>query len=63
LVRNLSSKHFDMNKYSDSYTEELKKLVEAKSKGKTYAKPAVIENAGTKDLVAALKASLRQTRK
>jgi DNA end-binding protein Ku len=63
LVENLSSKHFDMSKYSDSYAEELKKLVEAKSKGKTYAKPAVIQKEGTKELVAALKASLQKTKK
>jgi DNA end-binding protein Ku len=62
LVENLSSKHFDMSKYSDSYAEELK-LVEAKSKGKTYAKPAVIQKEGTKELVAALKASLQKTKK
>lgn len=63
LVENLSSKHFDMSKYSDSYTKELKKLVEAKSKGKTYAKPIVKEKEGTKDLLAALKASLQKTKK
>lgn len=63
LVENLSSKHFDMSKYSDSYTEELKKLVEAKSKGKTYAKPVVIEKEGIKDLVAVLKASIQKTKK
>jgi DNA end-binding protein Ku len=63
LVENLSSKHFDMSKYSDSYTKELKKLVEAKSKGKTYAKPVVKEKEGTKDLVAALKASLQKKKK
>jgi len=63
LVENLSSKHFDMSKYSDSYTKELKKLVEAKSKGKIYAKPVVKEKEGTKDLVAALKASLEKTKK
>ena len=63
LVQNLSTKHFDISKYSDSYTEELKKLVEAKSKGKTYAKPIAVEKQGTKDLVAALKASLQKTKK
>jgi len=63
LVENLSSKHFDMSKYSDSYTKELKKLVEAKSKGKIYAKPVVKEKEGAKDLVAALKASLQKTKK
>jgi hypothetical protein len=40
----------------------LKKLVEAKSKGKTYAKPVVKEKEGTKDLVAAA-ASLQKTKK
>ena len=52
-----------MSKYSDSYAEELKKLVEAKSKGKTYAKPATVKKEGTKDLVAALKASFQNTKK
>ena len=51
-----------MNKYSDSYAQELKKLVEAKSKGRTYSKPVSIEK-GTKDLIAALKASLQKTKK
>jgi len=63
LVENLSSKHFDMSKYSDSYTKELKKLVEAKSKWKTYAKPVVKEKEGAKDLVSTLKASLQKTKK
>ena len=52
-----------MSKYSDSYTKELKKMIEAKSKGKTYAKPVVKEKEVAKDLVAALKASLQKTKK
>jgi len=38
-------------------------MVEAKLKGKTYAKPVVKEKEGAKDLVAALKASLEKTKK
>jgi len=63
LVENLSGKHFDMSKYSDSYTEELRKLVEAKSKGKTYTKLPAVKKEITQDLVAALKASLQKTKK
>jgi DNA end-binding protein Ku len=35
LVENLASEHLDLSKYSDAYTKELEKLIEAKSKGKT----------------------------
>ena len=44
LVENLSSEHFDLSKYSDTYAKELERLVKEE---------------GTKDLVAALKASLQ----
>ena len=33
LVDNLTSEQFDIGKYSDTYSEEVKKLIEAKSKG------------------------------
>jgi DNA end-binding protein Ku len=48
LVENLTSEHLDLSKYSDAYTEELEKPVEK------------VEQ--TKDLVAALKASLQKTK-
>jgi non-homologous end joining protein Ku len=41
----------------------LKNLEDAKSKEKTYAKPVVKEKEGTKDLMAALKASLEKTKR
>jgi DNA end-binding protein Ku len=62
LVQNLSTKHFDMSKYSDSYAQELKNLIDAKVKGKTYAKSVPVEKESPKDLVAALKASLQKTK-
>ena len=63
LIENLSTKHFDMSKYSDSYAQELKNLIDAKVKGKTYSKSDVFEKDGTRDLVKALKASLQKTTK
>ena len=63
LIENLSTKHFDMSKYSDSYAQELKNLIDAKVKGKTYSKSDVFEKDGTKDLVKALKTSLQKTTK
>jgi DNA end-binding protein Ku len=62
LVHNLSSEGFDISQYSDSYATELKKLIEAESKGKTFSiKEEAEPIAETKDLVAALKASLQQS--
>ena len=64
LVQNLSSEQFDISQYSDSYATELKKLIEAESKGKTFSiKEEEEPMAETKDLVAALKASLQQSAK
>jgi DNA end-binding protein Ku len=64
LVHNLSSEQFDISQYSDSYATELKKLIEAESKGKTFSiKEEAEPMAETKDLVAALKASLQQSAK
>ena len=59
LVENLSSEHFDLSKYSDTYAKELERLIESKVKGRmTVAGPQKVKE-GTKDLVAALKASLQ----
>ncbi len=55
LGQNLSTEHFDMSKYSDSYTRELKNLIDAKAKGKTYAKSVPVEKESPKDLVGRLK--------
>jgi len=62
LVENLSSEHFDLSQYSDAYAKELEKLIDSKVKGKTIvAEPQKVKEE-TKDLVAALKASLQKTK-
>ena len=64
LVENLSSEQFDLSKYSDTYAKELEKLIESKVKGRmTVAEPRKVKEEETKDLVAALKASLQKTTK
>jgi DNA end-binding protein Ku len=64
LVENLSSEHFDLSKYSDAYAKELEKLIESKVKGRmVVAEPQKIKEEETKDLVAALKASLQNNTK
>ncbi|MDP9290227.1 MAG: hypothetical protein M3P08_18815, partial [Thermoproteota archaeon] len=63
LVENLSSEHFDVSQYSDAYAKELEKLIDSKAKGKTVlAKPAERVKEDTRDLVAALKASLQKSK-
>src|ERR687887_191327 len=63
LVENLTSEDFDPSQYSDTYAKELEKLIQAKSKGQQVKE--VIEGKGeeedTKDLLEALKASLKTT--
>lgn len=62
LVENLPSEHFDSSKYSDAYAKELEKLIDSKPKGKPIlSKPAEKTSEETKDLEAALKASLQKT--
>lgn len=64
LVENLSNEQFDLSKYSDAYAKELEKLIESKVKGRmTVARPQKVKEDETKDLVAALKASLQKTTK
>jgi DNA end-binding protein Ku len=59
LVESLTSKDFDISHYTDEYTEELEKLINAKAKGKTHLiKQVTKEPKQTQDLIAALKASL-----
>lgn len=36
LVQNLSAKHFDMSKYSDSYAQELKNLIDPRPRGQIF---------------------------
>jgi DNA end-binding protein Ku len=65
LINQLSGK-FDISKYKDTYTEQLMKLIKAKSKNKTGSVVAphlkVVHNK-TKDLMEQLKASLNTKKK
>ncbi len=59
LVENLTNKEFDISRYEDEYTEQLEKLINAKAKGKAHLiKQTTKAPKETRDLVAALKASL-----
>ena len=50
---------FDVEKYKDTYTEQLMKLIEAKAKGKKIETPSLrVVHSKSKDLMAQLKASL-----
>jgi len=63
LVENLASEQLDLSKYSDTYAKELEKLIESKVKGKrVVAEPQKVKEEETRDLVAALKASLQKTK-
>lgn len=58
LIDQLSGE-FDIDKYKDSYTTELMKLIRAKAKGKlTEVKPLRVAHVNTKDLMEQLKASI-----
>lgn len=60
LVDNLTSEDFDPTKYSDTYTEQLEKLIEAKSKGQKVKEISRGQSEDdTKNLLEALKASLK----
>jgi DNA end-binding protein Ku len=59
LVEQLSSDELDISKYSDAYTKQVEELIEAKAKGKELVTaPEVTGPESTKDLLAALKASV-----
>jgi DNA end-binding protein Ku len=56
--------HFKPEKYKDSYTAALKKVVKAKQQGKeVHAAPAEAEEAEAPDLMEALQASIGAARK
>lgn len=59
LISQLTPKRFSLDKYKDTYDEELMKIIEAKAKGKKVTAPKfkVVHNKG-KDLMDQLKASL-----
>jgi DNA end-binding protein Ku len=58
LVEKYRKNEFDIGEYSDTYVQELRKLVDAKSKGKRFVSSAAKEALPTKDLLQALKASI-----
>ena len=63
LIENLTNNQFDVTNYSDEYSKQLEKLIEAKSKGITYKAEEVHDSAGTSDnLLEALKASIQQSK-
>jgi DNA end-binding protein Ku len=59
LVDNLTSEQFDIGKYSDTYSKELEKLIDAKSKGQNVTISEEEEKSeDTTNLLEALKASI-----
>ena len=58
LVDNLTSEQFDIGKYSDTYSKELEKLIEAKSKGQKVTIREEEKAEDTANLLEALKASI-----
>jgi DNA end-binding protein Ku len=64
LINRLSGP-FELDKYKDTYTDELLKLIKAKAKGKVPARPAlrVVHSKKSTDLLSQLKASLEGKKK
>jgi DNA end-binding protein Ku len=63
LIEELSGK-FEANKYRDTYAEDVKKLIDAKSKGQKRKAPAKKATSGkVVDLMEALQASLKNSKK
>jgi DNA end-binding protein Ku len=64
LISQLTPRKLAMDKYNDTYDEELMKIIKAKAKGKTIKQPEIkIESNKSKDLMAQLKASLAPRKK
>src|SRR5215207_3191431 len=61
LVEQLGSERFDISNYSDAYTSELEKLIEAKSQGRLHIVKEEEPKETTKDLLEALKASVTKS--
>ena len=59
LVDKFSSKHLDLSDYSDTYSQELEKLIEAKRKGKPIITKSEHKQKVAPDLREALKASVQ----
>lgn len=64
LISQLTPKRFSIDKYKDTYSASLMKLIEAKAKGKRIAKPKfkIVKNK-SKDLMAQLKESIESKKK
>jgi DNA end-binding protein Ku len=58
LVENLTAEEFDPGQYSDAYSKELEKLIEAKSRGEKVTVKEEEKPEETTDLLKALKASI-----
>jgi DNA end-binding protein Ku len=58
LVENLTAEEFDPGQYSDAYSKELEKLIEAKSRGEKVTVKEEDKPEETTDLLKALKASI-----
>jgi DNA end-binding protein Ku len=64
LINQLTSKKLAIDKYKDTYDEELMKIIKAKSKGKKIVTPEIkIVHSKSKDLMEQLKASLTPRKK
>jgi DNA end-binding protein Ku len=61
LVEQLGSDRFDISNYSDTYTDELEKLIEAKSQGRQHIIKEEEPKETTRDLLEALKASVTKS--
>jgi DNA end-binding protein Ku len=58
------SQEFDIEKYKDTYTSKLMKVIKDKSKGKKQVKPAMrVVHSRSRDLMSQLKASLGSAKK
>jgi DNA end-binding protein Ku len=62
LVENLSG-DFKPDKYDDTYRKELMDLIRAKAKGAKLPEPQEEEDGEVVDLMAALRASVKETQK
>ena len=61
LVDQLSSEQLDIGEYSDSYAKQLESLIEAKAHGKIHVVTEEAPAESGKDLLEALKASVRKS--
>jgi non-homologous end joining protein Ku len=61
LVEQLGADRFDIGNYSDAYTNELEKLIKAKSEGKLHIVKEEEPKETTRDLLEALKASVTKS--